>query len=75
MNDVHGRVGEDLVEGFVRPPNAQGVRSGGAALGGAAEDAPDIDPDPTKLLDVDGANETGSDDRGTDLAELAHPTP
>ena len=75
VDDVDGRVGEDLVEGGVGVADAQGVGPGGAALRGAAEDAADVDADPAELLDVDGPDESGADDGGTDVGEPAHPAP
>ena len=75
VDDVDGRVREDLVEGRVGVADAQGVGPGRAALRGAAEDAADVDADAAELLDVDRPDEPGADDGGTDVGEPAHPAP
>ena len=46
VDDVDGRVGENLVERAVGVADAQCLGAGRAALRGAAEDAADVDADP-----------------------------
>src|SRR5436305_8914600 len=75
VDHVDVLVGEDVVERRVRVPDAQRLRPGGAALGTAAEDAAYVDTDPAERLDVDGPDEPGADDGGTDVGERAHPPP
>ena len=71
MDDVDGRVGEQLVERGVGLRDAEGLGAGRAALGGAAEDAANLDPDAAKRLDVDGADEARPDHRGADARDPA----
>ena len=58
-------------------PRASGPRC--AALRRAAEDAPDLDTDPTQRFHVDGTDEAGADDGRADLGQpharcdLLHP--
>ena len=49
----------------------EGLGAGRAPLGGAAEDATNLDPDAAKRLHVDGADEARPDHRGTDARDPA----
>ena len=67
------RVREELVERRVRRGHVQGAGARRATLRAAAEDAAHVDADPAQRLDVDGPDEPGADDGGTDVGELAVP--
>jgi hypothetical protein len=71
VDDVDRVVREDLVQAGIAVANVQGVGSGGGAFRRAAEDAAHVDPDAAELLDVDGPDEAGADDRGADVREPA----
>ena len=75
VDDVHGRVGEEVVERRVGARHAEGVGPGGAALGRAAEDAADVDADAPQRLDMDRADESRADDGRADVGEPPHPAP
>ena len=75
VHDVDGGVRQDVVERSVGVADAQPCRTCRAPLRRAAEDAAHVDADPAELLDVDGPDEPGPDDRGTDVGERAHSAP
>ncbi len=57
-----------------RPPERERemhrrARLGGGALRAGADDAGHLDPEPPQRLDVDEADETGADDRCSDVPE------
>ena len=77
MDDVDGRIVEEVVEGGVGARDAEARRPRGSTLRRAAEHAADLDADAPKRLDVDGPDEARADDGGADVGdpchEVAHP--
>jgi hypothetical protein len=69
VDDVDALVGEHRLEGLVRLGQVVGARLGGGALRAGADDAGHLDPEPPQRLDVDEADETGADDRCSDVPE------
>ena len=68
MDDLDGRVGEQVVERLRRREATPSALARAAPRsGGAAKDAADRDADAAQRLDVDGADEAGPDDRGSDV--------
>ena len=66
MDDLDGRVVEQGLERGVGLRDTERVRPLRAAFRAAAEDPADVDADAPKGFHVDGADEAGADDRGTD---------
>jgi hypothetical protein len=75
MDHVDRRIIQELVEGRVGARHAEGIRADPAAFGAAAQDAADLDSDPSQLLDVDGADEPRADDGRADLGDTPHALP
>jgi hypothetical protein len=69
VDHVDRRIIEKLVEGRVRARHAKGIRADPTAFGAAAQDTADLDPDPSQLLDVDGAYEPRADDGRADVGD------
>ena len=72
MDDLDSRVGEQVVERVVRSHDPERLGPRGAAFGGAAEHAPDLDADPAQGLHVDRADEARPDDGRTDVGDPCH---
>ncbi len=73
VDDVDGRIGQEVVEGGVGARDTEGVGPGGAALRRAAEDAADLDADPPQRFHVDRADEARPDDGRADVGDPPHP--
>jgi len=69
MDDLDGRVGEQVVERVVRPSDTERLGPRGTTFRCAPEDAPDLDADPAQGLDVDRADEARPDDGRTEVGD------
>jgi hypothetical protein len=70
VDDLHARIGQQVVEVSVGGGHTEIVGSCRATLRGTAEHTADLDPDATQRLDVDRADEAGPDDGGADGREI-----
>src|SRR4051794_3250865 len=72
MDDLDARVAKEVAQAVVGAGNAEGRCPRGTAVRRAAEDAVDLDTDAPKRLDVDGPDETSTDDGRADVGDPPH---
>src|SRR5262245_37198824 len=74
VDDLDAVVGQEVVKGRVGMSDAEGVGPCRATFRGTAQHAAHVHADPPQSLHVDGPDEPGPDDGGTDIGD-GHPAP
>jgi hypothetical protein len=72
VDDIHGRIVEELVQGRIAPSDAQCLGPDPAPLRRTAENAAHLDADPAERLDVNRTDEARTDDGRADLGDPLH---